>query len=165
MLTVWNPFKRSAIDVKPANVVSSESLAPTRWDTLDSYFDQLIPSTFGNMFESLMRPYQQLFGSNYTANEDGSMSITLDVPGVKQEDVSVEVKQRTVHIKAERKGNTYANFVQSFTVPSEYDLETLGAELADGVLTITIKPTNKPESTAKKIEVISKTLPAEIKAT
>ena len=62
--------------------------------------------------------------------------ITLDVPGVKPEQLKVSAENRTITVKVEREGR--GNFTRQYTIGSKYDLAGLAAKLELGVLTLTL---------------------------
>ncbi len=91
--------------------------------------------------------------------------IEVDLPGVKKEDIHVEVKDNMLTISGERKfkkeekeeGYTrvesfFGKFERKFTLPTDADAEKIEAKVEDGVLHITIPKIESKEST-KKIEV------------
>lgn len=149
MLTIWNPFT----SVKTNK--SDRGLSTT------DYFDRLMKSAINDFMSDLQLPYTQVLGIDTVTNEDGSLSMSVDVPGVKEEDIAVEIVDEFVTVKGERKSSTSQYSInRSFTIPEGYDVETLKAELADGVLTLTVLALPKVESVAKKIEIKAhKTLP------
>ncbi|MES2305266.1 MAG: Hsp20/alpha crystallin family protein [Gemmatimonadota bacterium] len=62
--------------------------------------------------------------------------ITLDVPGVKPEQLKVSAENRTITVNVEREGR--GNFTRQYTIGSKYDLAGLNAKLELGVLTLTL---------------------------
>lgn len=65
--------------------------------------------------------------------EDAAV-ITLDVPGVRAEQLTVTTEDRVLQIKAERDGRT--STVRHYTIGTKYDLGRVEANLALGVLTL-----------------------------
>lgn len=121
------------------------------------YFDRLWEHTINNFFTDFSRPWTNTIQLDSKKNEDGTMSIYIDVPGVKQEDISIELVDSTIRIKAERKNRNSAwSLDKTFSVPSGYISEDLIAELNDGVLTLTLKAKPPIEESVKKINIISK---------
>jgi HSP20 family protein len=62
--------------------------------------------------------------------------ITLDVPGVKPEELKVGAENRTITVTVNREGR--APSVRQYTIGSKYDLAGLAAKLELGVLTLTL---------------------------
>ncbi len=91
--------------------------------------------------------------------------IEVDLPGVKKEDINVEVKDNILVISGERKfkkeeedkgykrvESFFGKFERRFTLPADADPERIEAKVEDGVLYITI-PKIEQHQNAKKIEV------------
>jgi len=123
--------------------------------TTKDYFDRLWQQTVSDFFTDFNRPWSTQLDSK--KNEDGTISIYIDVPGVKQEDISIELINSSIRVKAERKNrNSSWSLDKTFTVPSGYTSEDLVAELADGVLTLTLKAKAPIEQNVKKVNIITK---------
>ena len=97
--------------------------------------------------------------------EDTQYDIELAVAGFKQEDISIELKEHVLTIKGERgprrdqdlyvhKGISGRKFMKSFRV-SEY-AEVRGAELTDGILTVSIEVVLPKEKRPQQIKITSK---------
>ena len=84
-----------------------------------------------------------------------------DLPGVKMEDIDIQMENGTLALKGERKfeqneahkgfhriERSYGSFVRYFSLPDTVDSEHVRAEFAQGVLTITLpkKEVAKPKS-------------------
>lgn len=97
-------------------------------------------------------------------DNDNSIVIKAELPGVESKDVEVELKDRVLTLKGERseekevkeesyhrKERVFGKFQRSFTLPAEVDADKIKAEYKDGVLNIEIP---KPEEIKpKKITV------------
>lgn len=144
MLSLWNPFL-------PERVQSDSRISPK------SYFDRLIDDSFGTMVQDLFHaPIPQL-GIESKKNEDGSLAVSIDVPGIKENDIVIEVDGNILTVKGERKTATSSYKMQkSFTIPEGYDTNKITAELKDGVLSLNIvgQPPTPPRE-VKKIPVIT----------
>lgn len=95
---------------------------------------------------------------------DGTVEIKLDLPGIKPDEVDIEVTADSIRISGEHKeekeekGKTYhrierraGSFSRSVTLPCAIDQENVAAESHDGVLTITLPKTE--ESKTRKVPV------------
>lgn len=140
MLSIWNPLL-------PVSGTKSDNRISVR-----DYFDRVFEDTFRNAFADFHIPSN--IGIGYEKLEDGSLAVSLDVPGVAESDISVEVNDGIVSVKAERKDkkSTYT-ISKSFSIPEEYDAESIQAQLANGVLTLTMPAKPIPEKISKKIEI------------
>lgn len=100
----------------------------------------------------------------YTEGSDAV--VTVAVPGVDAEDVSVSLEGRRLSVTAERRereaaegdrylvrGLTAGKFRREFTVPEGTEASQVSAELADGLLTVRVAGAVKPEPQAQEIPV------------
>ncbi len=91
--------------------------------------------------------------------------IDVDLPGVKKEDIKIDVKDGLLTISGERKlkneikeedyykvETSFGKFSRSFTLPDDADIENIEASSQDGVLEVVI-PKLKKEENVKTIEV------------
>ncbi len=95
-------------------------------------------------------------------------TVSIDVPGLKQEDLDVTCNDGVLIIEGERmspsaegaKGlfndRSFSKFRRVLKVREEIDCNAIDASLADGVLTLTLRRT--PETTPTKIVVRSAAL-------
>jgi HSP20 family protein len=96
--------------------------------------------------------------------EKDAFVLTAEVPGLKAEDVKVDMEknvltlsgERKLESKEEKKGykrleRSYGAFTRSFVLPETLDGERIEAGLAEGILTIRVP--KRPQSQPRKIEV------------
>jgi len=101
-----------------------------------------------------------------TREADDAYYIEVDLPGVKKEDISIDVKDNILTISGERKveeerkedefyrvESFYGKFERSFTLPEDVDADKIEAEAKDGVLTVKIPKAQSVEKAPKKIEI------------
>lgn len=94
----------------------------------------------------------------------GEIQVKLDLPGVKPEDIDVELIGNVLTVSAQReeeseeKGRTFhrverrrGTFARSLTLPCEVEEEKVDAQYKDGVLTITISKAE--QSRTRQIKV------------
>lgn len=97
--------------------------------------------------------------------EGEKIILTADLPGVKKEDISIDVENRVLTLKGERdedkeikEGNYYkrervhGSFQRSFSLPEEIKTEDIEAGFQDGVLKIQI-PRPEKSVTRKQITI------------
>ncbi len=92
--------------------------------------------------------------------------VELDLPGIKKEDIHVDIKDNSIVISGERKvreevnaddyykiESQYGSFERSFSLPENADVENIHAESKDGVLEVVIPKLNNEEVKPKTIEI------------
>ncbi|OQY23947.1 MAG: hypothetical protein B6I37_04365 [Desulfobacteraceae bacterium 4572_35.2] len=82
-------------------------------------------------------------------NKDAYL-VKAELPGVKKEDVSVNIDNGVLTIK-DRVECSYGSFVRSFTLPQTVKAEKVEAEYKNGILNLTIPKSE--EARPKQIEV------------
>ncbi len=82
--------------------------------------------------------------------DEQGLELTLDLPGVKPEDIQIEAESQTLTVQAERKYNrtegrtahrverAYGTLVRTFSVPAKYDLGKVQADFDHGTLTLSV---------------------------
>jgi len=99
------------------------------------------------------------------SEEDGKVRISADLPGVRREDLDVEVTDDAVTIEGERRHErtkeergyyqserSYGSFYRSIPLPEGVEPESATAEFKDGVLQIEI-PAPERKSRTHKLEI------------
>jgi HSP20 family protein len=130
-----------------------------------SDFDREFPRWMSEVFapETNLRDFEFLPEAN-VSETDKAIDVSIDLPGMKPEEVKVELHDRTLTISGERKeekeenGKTFhrverrsGSFRRSFALPMEVDESKADAKFEHGVLNITLPKTEK--ASPKKIEV------------
>jgi HSP20 family protein len=88
---------------------------------------------------------------------DDAYTIEMELPGVKQDDVDIEVNGRELTVSGEvkekeragilrRRTRKVGEFSYSVTLPMEIDAENVSASLDDGILTIRVPKSQRERS-------------------
>lgn len=138
------------------------------------YHFELKPAGLRLPVNQLEKEVEKIFegftkGHNFTPaceiNESEKFfSISLDVPGLRKEELEIEVKDDRLHISGERKSEDrteknnllrserrYGKFSRVFTLPQHVNTEAIEARFDNGVLDILIPKEEKTQS--KKITI------------
>lgn len=121
-------------------------------------FDLLAPSADGTT--AMITPAVE------ATEKPDAYEITVELPGLDEKDVHVDVADGTLTIKGEKRAESerkdkdyhmsersYGSFVRSFRVPSNVDSEKIAAAFAKGVLSVRLPKAPKPQPSVQKIEV------------
>jgi HSP20 family protein len=97
---------------------------------------------------------------------DNRLVTKIDLPGMKKEDVKVEVTDGQLAISGERKSEAeekgeefyrcereYGSFYRSVPLPEGAKLEDVKATFADGVLEVSVPLPSRPEAKMRKVEI------------
>jgi len=92
--------------------------------------------------------------------------VEVDLPGVKKEDISIDVKENQIVISGERSfkeernekdyykvESHYGKFQRSFTLPDNVDVENIEANSNEGVLEIILPKLKAEKNEVKKIQI------------
>ncbi len=88
-------------------------------------------------------------GSNVEQN-DKAWTVTLDLPGVAKEELSINIEGTIVRIETSKEAKR--PFKAAYELPQDIDAEASAAKLENGVLTLTLAK-KVPVSNARRIEV------------
>ncbi len=100
--------------------------------------------------------------SKSKTEQDGTIELMLEMPGVEQEDLGVEVDGYTLTISGERKPldaqyllreRQSGSFYQSYTLGRQIDSEKIQANLEDGILTLRLPV--REQAKPRKIPVLT----------
>ena len=98
--------------------------------------------------------------------KDGRLVTKVDLPGMKKEDVKVEVTDGHLAISGERKRETeetkdsvyrsereYGSFYRAVPLPEGVKLEDVKAAFSDGVLEVSVPLPTKAEAKVRRVEI------------
>jgi HSP20 family protein len=98
--------------------------------------------------------------------KDNRLVTKIDLPGMKKEDVKVEVTDGHLAISGERKRETeekkerfyrcereYGSFYRAVPLPEGVKLEDVKATFSDGVLEVSVPLPAQPEAKVRKVEI------------
>jgi HSP20 family protein len=123
------------------------------WDLLSRYFESTFPER--------MRSGAMTAPAVDVSEDEARYLVTAELPGVKKEDVCIEVEENVLSIRGEKRSEreetkdrthfverSYGAFHRSFTLPSNADLDQIKASVEDGVLSVEIpkKEESKPRT-------------------
>lgn len=146
-------------------------MAPVRSTTTLRRWDPL------QEFDALQAQLGQLFGPAFVATRpgptrtagwrpaadvartDAGYTVRIEVPGVAREELTIEVEDQVLRVSGEVKApeeqrsgtRRYGRFDYRAQLPTDADLGAIAAELADGVLTVTIP--RAEEAKPRRIEI------------
>lgn len=126
-----------------------------------SQLDRMVDDVMGSMLGTAVNTRSFTPAIDIRTGND-ALVFACDVPGVKAEDLDITLENQVLTIKGVRKfdsgqqgqlllGRSYGEFSRSFALPDYVDAEKLSANLADGVLTVTIP--KQPKAKPRKIQI------------
>lgn len=138
-------------------------------------------------FEDLFRLHDQLFGSRGQARperfapavdvyeDEGGLVFEAELPGVRMEDVELELEKNVLTLRGERKAERkstddgqwrverrFGRFERAFRLPDAVNVDSARAEMNDGVLTVRFE--KKQEVKPRKITIQGSGAEKELKA-
>lgn len=130
------------------------------WRRMDRLFDEMTSEAFVPRFTDL----DTLIPACEFSESDDQYTISVDVPGLRKQDIDIEISGNTLRISGERKQETsrkdgsynerrYGKFERTFDLPSIGRIESAKAIYEGGVLHLTIPKST--EAKAKHIEVLT----------
>ena len=100
------------------------------------------------------------------AENENEIVLRAELPGMKQEDIDIELTGDTLSIRGERKfeseerkdnyvrvERSYGSFQRSFTLPDNIDEEGVSAQFNDGILDVTVPKTEQGKTKARTIDI------------
>lgn len=126
---------------------------------------------FDERFAGFPAPAEETFAREWVPPVDihedkDNIVVKAEVPGMKKEDVSIEIKDNVLTLKGERKyeketkkedyhrmERAYGSFVRSFSLPSTIKIDKVAANYKDGVLEITLPKAEEEKPKAIPIKM------------
>ena len=183
-LNPWNwfkheePEKNKTLPVEPREQGSIRTADKYHLNHLHREIDRLFETAFHSFgFPIHTRPefmspfFSDEFVSTFRANinvacDDKQYTVTLEAPGLSQDDVSIELKDRVLIIKGTKqqeeeekdqhyyhKERRFGSFARVLDVPDDADVDSIQANMDKGVLTINIPRKAIDQSSVKKIMI------------
>ncbi|MDD3769415.1 MAG: Hsp20/alpha crystallin family protein [Sulfuricurvum sp.] len=128
-------------------------------------FKEMENRLFGNRSIASQENVSTFTPNVNTREGEFAYHIDIDLPGVKKEDIKVDLKENVITISGERRHKEeisekdyyrvetrFGKFSRSFTLPDDADIENIDASTDSGVLEVVIPKLAKPKG-VKTIEV------------
>lgn len=128
-------------------------------------FRKLFSNSFDGLFDNFFAPSRSDFFSpkvNF-CETDKNYELTAELPGIKKEDVKIDLSNNTLTIRGHKKHeektedkhyyrveSSYGEFYREFNLPKQVDHDNIAAKFKDGVLHMVIP---KKKSDSKSIEI------------
>ena len=188
-LNPWNWFKHedeAGSAAAPVPVKKGETLPVAGGHPLDSFvqlhrdMDRLFDEAFrsfglsgpGRFSHEAFMPAldinQGFKPSTDVSGDEKQYEISVDLPGMKEGDVSIELKDRILTIKGETETKTdsddkkyyrveryYGSFQRTLALPEDAAADDIHATMKDGLLKITVPRVAMNESDVKRISIAS----------
>lgn len=156
------------VEVKPEEAKITTRRPYDLWSDMDRMFEEF-RSGFDELFWPFRRNRAPITNGRPTdiADLGDKYEMHVELPGIKKEDVDIEVKPNRIEISAkheeskEEKDKNWLrrerggfSFYRGFELPEEVKTDAAEAELEDGILKITLpKVEPKPEEKGTKVEI------------
>lgn len=165
------------VEMKKAGPAPQAPQQPDMWQSFRNEMNQLFDRFSGFGVPALRRWFDTqpswTYENSFTfptpaidvTEDDKAFKITVELPGLEQKDVEVTMANGTLTIKGEKSyekeeknkdhhvsERAYGSFQRSFAMPDGVDADKIAADLARGVLTLTLPKTAQAQK-QQKIEV------------
>jgi len=165
-LKPWNWFIRESDQHKPANLTPRNDPLTSMHDQLDRMFDRFLadfPPSFGSsgaLETMILRPQLDI------AESDKHYTVTVEVPGVDEDDIDITLQQNLLTISGEKKQESskdenglhkversYGSFQRVLNLPDDADSNDIKADVKKGVLKIRIGRSKPDKETSQRIPI------------
>ena len=180
-LAPWNWFKKEEEETSAALPVqhTGQAQPQKRLSGPIGELHQEVDNLFNNFFRGFrMSPFRtgSVFNNSLTAGllkpsldigaSDTEYAISIEVPGVEQKDIQLEVSKNILTVRGEKKQEkeekkkdyyrmerTYGSFQRVLSLPEDADQENIKASYKNGVLTIAMPKKPLLRAEVKQIEI------------
>ena len=158
--------KEKQVATKDSEVLPKSSTSSLlSFDDFDNFFDDFLSRKWPRLMDwNVPIGLEKSFPKVDVIEHDNEIEVQAALPGVKKEDLNVEINNQSISIRAATKEEkkeegkyfrreiTRGEFQRTFSLPSDVDSENVKAEFKDGILKINIPKTEKTKR--KSIEII-----------
>lgn len=129
-------------------------------------FEELFSDLFG--FNAQNAASNGFSPSLCIKQSDEEIQLRAELPGVKEEDIEIEISDNTLSIKGEKKEENheendqshyseirYGSFCRRVSLPENIDSEKIGAKFENGMLTVSVPLEKTKEEKPRKIQINS----------
>jgi HSP20 family protein len=123
--------------------------ALTRWDPFTELTD--LRTRFDRIFDELGGPERAWIPAIDVVRDNGNLVLRADVPGIKPEEVKIEIEDDVLTVSGEHEETTeekekdyvrrerhFGSFSRSIALPPGVEVDKIKAKTTDGVLEVTI---------------------------
>ncbi|KAB8028144.1 Hsp20/alpha crystallin family protein [Fluviispira multicolorata] len=160
-MSILQPFKKqNQITNRPENDL---------FYSLQTDVNRLFNSFFNDFgIDSTQQQSKGIWAPRIDMKENAnSYIISADLPGIRKEDININIHDNILTIKGERRSEThnendkhhvkeryYGQFERSFSLPQRHiDKEKVSAEMKNGELTVTLTKLPDAQKEVRKIEI------------
>jgi HSP20 family protein len=153
---------------RPINSIEAKADGPIGWlrDEIDRIFEDF---PFSRQARSAFN-FPAMTGLTKPAIElvekDGGYSLTVEVPGIDEKDLDVEIAEGVLTVSGEKREESetkdsgylisersYGSFSRQITLPTDIDPDTIQAKVQSGVLKLDIKKDKNAAGKTRKIAI------------
>lgn len=166
-LAPWNWFKHEQNEplTKASDEQSMHPIAQLQQE-MDRLFDRSFRQLRSDLAFEDWPSFNQLKPSVDISERDHSYLISVEIPGVKKEDMALTQEGDRLIIRGEKKHEheeksetlhrverSYGHFQRVLTLPEDAQVENISAQFKDGVLTIEVPRQAGTKQKTKKIDI------------
>lgn len=118
------------------------------WREMDRVFNDMLTAEAPAYSERSYLPTAHL------KEDEGHFLLSVEMPGLKKEDIKIEVHENTLSVFGERKRENFSStYSRSMTLPTNVDADKIEANYQDGILELYLPKVQA--APVKKIEIQS----------